>query len=220
MEKLMKNYRQSKLYLPLAIALSSVSFSAHALIYAETTDFPASAGVTIGDIINIGTLDNGINTVSGTLAGNCVSWSGGFDCNNDPVGDTQDSFVLHIANGYQLDSLFATTSNATGPTGFTASLEIFDQLTALTGISAIWQVPLNATSTNQVTIPLGAGDYSVSMFGGQSLVAGHFAFSYSLEFNVTPVPVPNAAWLFASGLAGLVARKRKNKNRVGRVTLC
>jgi hypothetical protein len=210
MEKMMKNYRQSKLYLPLAIVLFSVSFSAHALIYAETVDFPSNGSLTIGDITHIGTLDNGINTVSGALAGSCLSW-GIFDCNVDSVGDTQDSFVLHIANGYQLDSLILSTSNATGPTGFTASLEVWDQLTEATGISSIGSgyIPLNATSTNQVTIPLGAGDYSVSMFGGQSSVAGPFAFDYSLAFNVTPVPVPNAAWLFASGLAGLVARKRK-----------
>jgi hypothetical protein len=69
MEKLMKNYRKSKLYLPLAIALFSVSFSAHALIYAETVDFPDVASLTIGDVTHIGTLDNGINTVSGALAG-------------------------------------------------------------------------------------------------------------------------------------------------------
>jgi hypothetical protein len=210
MEKMMKNSRKYKLYLPLAIALFSVPFSAQALIYAENIDFPANASVTIGDIIHIGTLDLGINTVSGALAGSCVSFGGIFDCNVAPVGDTQDSFVLHIANGYQLDSLFVTTSNATGPAGFTALLDVFDQFTETTGIPAIWRdIPLNATSTNQITTPLGAGDYSVSMFGGLSSETGPFAYDYSLEFNVTTVPVPSAAWLFATGLAGLLARKRK-----------
>lgn len=44
---------------------------------------------------------------------------------------------------------------------------------------------------------------------GQEAVGG--AADFSLDFNVAPVPIPAAVWLFGSGLLGLVGIARRKK---------
>jgi hypothetical protein len=60
--------------------------------------------------------------------------------------------------------------------------------------------------STQFTPPLPAGEYT---FWIQELSAERLF--YELDFQVTPVPVPAALWLFGSALAGLVGFGRRRK---------
>ncbi len=161
-------------------------------------------------------LDSGTNTVSGSLAGTCVSGN----CNSaDPgTGNTQDTFNIEIAPGFKLDSLFVTTSNVTGPIDFSASFSLRNAVFSPTPTTIFDPfLPLNSTTVNLVTSAVSPGIYSVSMFGQQSIFSGgDFALDYSINFGVSAVPVPAAVWLFGSGLIGLISIARR-KNRISNI---
>lgn len=182
--------------------LATVSFGVSASTVSESTDFPGSSSFFPG-AFSAGTLSNGANTISGALAGNCVIG----DCNGASAGDTQDSVLFTIGTGFQLDSIFVTTSNVSGPAGFSASFDLRNPSTNLVFTPFL---PLNTTSGNQLTSLLSAGTYSLSMFGQGASAAGAYALDYSIGLNVSAVPIPGAVWLFGSALAGLLASKRRH----------
>ncbi len=155
----------------------------------ETTDFPGGFSFTSDP--SVGTLDPGVNTVSGSLAGTCMA--GTFtpvDCNPGSLagGDTQDSFLITVPTGYQITSLTVTTSSVSGPAGLSASLEL-DSPTAGVVESTPFLTPLPGTTGNLVTTPLGAGIYAVSVFGQQATAVGAFSLNWSLAVNLAPVTV-------------------------------
>lgn len=197
----MKKQSKSKLLVVASIVLSSASFSASALTISESTDFPNSSSFSPG-AFSVGTLDNGLNTISGALAGNCDFG----DCNGPSAGDTQDSVLFSIGSGFRLDSIFVTTSNVSGPADFSASFALSDPASSLIFTPSL---PLNTTSGNQLTSVLNAGTYSLSVLGQGASEAGTYALDYSIGLNVSAVPIPGAVWLFGSALAGLLAIKRR-----------
>ena len=201
-----KLYLIKKVVISAVIAMSPVS--AMAVTFTETTDLPGSSGFSVFNA-SAGVLDVGINTISGSLLGECFLVAGG--CNSGSgAGDTQDSILIEIASGFEVESLFVTTSNVSGPLGFRASFSLRDPTTLHIFESTL---PLDSTSGDLVILPLASGIYSLSIFGQSAFEAGLYSLDYSLEVNVvSAVPVPAAAWLFGSGLIGLIGIARTKKS--------
>ncbi len=75
-----------------------------------------------------------------------------------------------------------------------------------------YSLPLDSTTPDLIVSAIGAGLYSISMFGQTASEIGAYSLDYSIEINVSAVPVPAAAWLFGSGLLGLVSIARRRRS--------
>ena len=176
---------------------------ANAVTVTEVGDFNGSASFSQWGESNIGLLDSGINTISGSLAGTCVPG----DCNS--AGDSQDSFLIEIASGFKIDSIIATTANIIAPADFSSSLSVYQD--AFSNNVLRTYMPFNTSSAALLLSESGTGLYSFSVYGQNASEAGDFSFDYSLQIGVSAVPVPAAVWLFGSGLIGLVSVARRKK---------
>jgi hypothetical protein len=153
----------------------------------ETTDYPGGLNYTFDP--SVGALDPGSNTVSGSLSGNCVL-SSFVDCNPGTLagGDTQDTFLLTVPTGYQMTSLSVTTSNVSGPTGLSASMEL-DSPTAGVVQFTPFLSPLPGTTANLISSPVAAGVYGLSIFGQQAGAAGAYSLDWSVAMTLQTVGV-------------------------------
>lgn len=178
--------------------------------FSETVvpDFPGGATFNTSFAYTVGTLGVGSNIINGSLAGNCDSIS----CNNGlPGEDTQDSFLLNLAPGTQIESVFVATSNVSGPTGFYSSFSLAGPDTFANNVASISVLPTNGTTADLIsTNVISPGAFNVSLYGQQSSVAGTYSLDYAIQVDVAPIPIPAAAWLFGSALLGLNAVKRRN----------
>jgi hypothetical protein len=135
-----------------------------------------------------------------------------------------DDFVFTIAG--------ATTNSVTSTIDFSGLLEItnlqvrlfnasgnvFPVLASPAGCPGMgctlinaWSSPISygPTTGTVAVLPgslLGAGTYVLEVRGK---VVGAAGGSYSGVLNLAPVPVPAAAWLFGSGVVGLLATRRR-----------
>ena len=196
----------------------SVCLAAGGAVYAigvtETTDFPG--GFSFNPGVSVGTLDPGANTVSGSLAGNCVlNTNFNFiDCNPGTVagGDTQDSFNITVPAGYQITSLTVGTSNVSGPASFSATMSLERNASPSPPVNVIPTtfLALGGTTANLVTSPIGAGEYAVSVFGQSASTTGAFSLNWTVTVNLAPVvaspadAVRNLINLIGDPLSGLV----------------
>lgn len=164
------------------------AITANAITITETADYPG--GVSLSDP-NVGTLDSGANTVSGSLNGSCNVG----DCNpGDGLhGDTQDSFLVTVPTGYQITSLTVTTSSVSGPMNFSASFELRNS--SLTVVqSTPFLSPLNGTTANLLSAPASSGTYVISVFGQQANAAGAYSLNWTVTMNLAPnVVLPSDA---------------------------
>ncbi|WP_425613651.1 hypothetical protein NA78x_003486 [Anatilimnocola sp. NA78] len=177
-----------------AVLLGFVSTSHAAIIaYNETVngDLPSSVP------ISVGTLDLGINTVSGTtgFGGSYLDF---------------DSFRFTIAPGQQLTAINLDLANISGSSVISAGWGFYRVSPVpvfLGDISASSQ----PNSVIPSVFPQGAGIYSISA----SSLAGTGPRSYTFNFEVastatTPEPASCVIW-GVLGIAGLVAARRRKK---------
>lgn len=189
--------------------LCLLAFNANAatINYDEATD---------GDIGPLGLspyfmLDVGINSISGT-----VTWASSYSSTHSDWDDV----VITIPNGTRLDSITYTINQTPGDTGIfnqtSYRLESGDFLNSNGTILGddIYRFPLDGFSTFQTTLPLESNDYLLKhIYMAGDLSPGEVvSAAYRWEFNVTAVPVPAAAWLFGTGLLGLIGLARRKGN--------
>jgi hypothetical protein len=176
-------------------------------------------GIQTGDDITVAIADSGlVNTID------TANWQVEFSEQLTDLSGT-DTTIVSYANADP--TLAASATVQVGGIGFAQT--ITDADLALIGLIANFEIlteialdggadvsaffaDLFATGTQSSTYAeleaaFGPGlqtiDFKVTdLAGAMALV--------SLTFDVTPVPVPTAAWLFGSALLGLVAVKRRN----------
>jgi len=199
------------LALVLCLALAVTAFAFDAI---EATDYPGGVNFTFNP--NVGTLDPGANTVSGSLNGFCLTEPiYGRSCNPATAagGDTQDSPLFTVPVGYQVSSLTVTTSAVSGPTGFTATMSVDAPKIPPPGLVSVIPTTflvLNGTTANLVATPIGAGTYALSVFGQNASADGAFSLNWSVSMNLAPVvvspvvAVTNLINMIADPYSGLV----------------
>ncbi|AKS43268.1 hypothetical protein [Wenzhouxiangella marina] len=156
-------------------ALVLIVSNVQAIDVQETTDFPGSSSFAFG--VSVGELDPGGNTVSGTLDGVCAP----NDCNGAKDGDTQDSFLVTVPEGYLIESIEVTSANIGG----VITLIGFGVRSPEENIAFV-NIPVNSNSGNVLTDPVPAGEYSLSVFGRLGSEAGPFTLDWSVSISIVP----------------------------------
>lgn len=159
---------------------------------------------------SVGTLGAGLNYISGSLLGECFAET---DCNVDPEGasgNSQDSFIVTVADGFRLVS-FSAFATGTAPLDFLYSAAL---LTAFPHTLINMQTYSLGSGGLVASGAYGAGDYFLSIFGQRSLEDGTFDVSWNVtlqveEVPVSPVPLPAGATLTLTGLGALAALRRR-----------
>jgi hypothetical protein len=186
------------------ISLLVVS-NARAITVSESTDFPSNS---FRPTETIGSLDLGVNTISGSLSGFCETGEFSELCSAGNDNDSSDRFSLVIEDHYKIDSIFVTTSNLTGPRNFEPTfsfVEVSQNLVRGQGTRNNGTAKMNLDIFN-----LNPGEYNLSMHGDSALERGPYALDWSIEVNVSAIPIPAAIWLFMSGCVCLLGSRRSN----------
>lgn len=222
----------------LGVAVFAASANAAAaLSYNEATDAPAGdlPGGVSPPLPSIGTLDVGVNTLTGSLSGTCALVTGTstfYSCNSGNE-DGQDSFELTIAKNTQLDSVAVTVETAMMPTGFAGGEHfIVDSLPIPTSTffsRGAWGP--SGTTDNLLENPVPgfpglfdpppfpAGSYFAALSAGTYPVdggaEGPFSLDYTVEYRVSRIPAPPAIGLIVAAL-GLLLRAGRSGGAISR----
>lgn len=149
---------------------------------------------------NIGNLDLGLNTISGTAFSDTEGDVGEFD---------QDFFAFNIPEGMQLTGInfeweTIYTDNIGSPSARWV-YGIYDYNFNYNYYQLIVPSILGIGSTGDISISPAVGEGEYFMGQGGSITTGDkFTTSYILSLTTTPVPIPSAIWLLSSGLIGFV----------------
>ena len=198
-----------------AVCLMSAPSHA-ALIVAETTDFSNVAG-SFGTFV--GSLMDGTNTISGSLAADCAfDPAVGIGCNLPAGGDGQDSILVDLPSTLEITSAALTLSNVTAPFGMSGAL-----LSAYIGGS---NTPFNflvEASTIPLPLPVpGPGgstaNLALTIIGAGAFEPGDYAFDWQIALTterITTAPLSTPATLSLLGLGvlgvGIAHRRRQRR---------
>lgn len=114
-----------------------------------------------------------------------------FSASNIAVS-TPNGGVVNGSGGTAAAALFASTSGGAPFASLTDPSVVIDS------------VSCTVVGSGQCGVQLGVGGFNVLSVGGQS-----FDAAITFNANVSPVPLPAAAWLLVSALGGLVAVRRR-----------
>ena len=196
-----------------------------AILFAAATISTFSSATVIHDEALLGDLSNdplaptsltfgvGSNEISGTVVN---------------TNDTRDYFTFTIGDGLVLDSIDVVSYfdvNGNNPdNGFTAINA--GTTTTQPGMGSVDADFLGGAHVGADQLPGTGGSLAADLARAENigttfdfpLTAGDYSFliqqtgpentGYTLDFVVSPVPLPAAAWLFVSGLLGLFGVKR------------
>ncbi|MGE3773493.1 MAG: VPLPA-CTERM sorting domain-containing protein [Gammaproteobacteria bacterium] len=178
-----------------------------ALVAAIAVPAAAQAFVS-GDITGGGSFDGTLSSASAWI-------------NANPIDGTEVNFWTFAGNAGDTWSFVVTPREPTaiefgmslyfGPIAeFDLLVPGFDNEAGFADAQFIAGTPaFGALGTTLVDIVLAAtGTYTLAI-GGEEFAAAGSEFGYTLDANVAPVPVPAAAWLMASALAGFGAVRRR-----------
>ncbi len=178
-----------RLLLPLVI-IASPGWAKAAIVYDESID-----GDVATETIFLSTGDN-------TIIGN-RSWDVGSGLLDN------DSFFFTIANGFEITRMSVSTSSRLGEGLFQWRITDPDESnttvllvhTFNTGLIHWLKTP---------AFPLGVNSYELASVAAGGTIGETLSLDYSwtISLAATAVPVPAAAWLFGTGLAGLIGVRR------------
>lgn len=130
-----------------------------------------------------------------------------------PGGNTKFDIAIMLANDETIDPFYGAGENKSGFNVLyqTTTSDFINNSIASITIDEIWVSAGNAVvyEYNGANVELTGGTIFVSALVGN--VNYVFAFSPSVKGSFNSVPVPAAVILFGSGLAGIVALRRKMK---------
>lgn len=198
--------------LALGLSLLVGAGGAQAYMVTESTDF--SDTVNFADP-SLGALDVGSNTVSGGMSGLCED-QGNIVCGSD----LQDTFLVDVGIGTQIDSIVLTSLTLSGPEGFFVDFRFENQGGT---INITDGVPPGGFSTPNVIdppigpgVPIGPGTYAFSLTIDPNVFEeGAYEYTYEVAFTVSSTGTtiemsePLTLGLFAVGLVALGAVRRK-----------
>ena len=186
----------------LPAAPGALALTADEASVAPGGDFSNGSGATS---TLIGSLDAGINTVSGRISGECTAETGGPRCT---TGDVQDSLRFVIDPGFTLTGIDVLVGAGTAPAGFDVQFSIVDRAISLFAIDLV-AAPVSGSDVLTFA-PLGPSTYNFNVVARSASEPGPFDVPWSAEFTVegpagAAVPTPAAAPLLLLGLAALGA---------------
>jgi hypothetical protein len=210
------NRRASALLL-CTLALMSTAAMAQPIHYDEATEDPSGDFQDSSYIHpasdSVGVLGRGINTIRGSLVGECTPDGNSFFCNGGVPGDMQDSVNFQVPVGMRLTYASVTTSNLIAPEGFLRGSSV----SSIAANHGFHYTPSTMLVTpNFLSHDLFSGVYDATMFGFMSDDAGPFSFEYVISLGVT-VPEPTSLTLlgFTALLIGVKRRTRSLINAKG-----
>lgn len=189
------------------------------LIAVESGDFSDSLSPSSQ---NVGQVAFGTNTISGSLAGNCIfdpsfNWN---DCNPaSGGGDAQDSLLFDLGAGLEVTDVFLTVSNIVAPDGFQLSAssqgfgfgadDFFASFPATTSTTVGDLLQLSGIFMSVVGDVVG-----LSVFGGIADQEGAYALDWQFavfvrETPIAQLPAPGAFLPIAAGLVGIGWLRRR-----------
>lgn len=188
-----------------------------AIMLAMATSLSAQAAVVYDESISGDLSSDNLNPTSISLSAGDNIISG----NVIAAPGDRDFWTVTIANDQSLDAIILDQFVTTEDRSFFA-VEQGPQITAINSAatylgSALVGAGAGASQGDDILDDLGGAIFGGSGFIG-ALGPGTYTFwfqetaaevDYSLNFQVSQVPVPAAAWLFGSALVGLAGVKRK-----------
>jgi hypothetical protein len=204
------NHRASALLL-CTLALISTVAVAQPIHYNESTDDPSGDfqdSSYIGPLSDsVGVLGRGINTIRGSLTGECTFDGVGTYCNGGFSTDSQDSINFQVPMGMRLTYASVTTSNLIAPEGF---IRISGISSTVANHGSHYTPSSMLVTPNFLSQDLFAGVYDTVMAGIQADEEGPFSFDYVISLGVT-VPEPTSLTLL--GLTALlIGIKRRTRS--------
>jgi len=149
--------------------------------------------------------DIGLNTITGTAF---ASSAGSSDFDN---------FGFVVPNGSVLTTIIYEFSNVTtSGTGNINTRYGFYEGSVVNDVFAQPVTPVSDTSPitfSLASLPLSSGIYNTNQTFGflSGSAAGTASWDYKMTFNVRAVPLPATAWLFGSGLLGIIGVTRRKQ---------
>ncbi len=151
---------------------------------------------------NIGVVDVGVTTVSGSIAADCAGPGAPFICTSG--ADPLDHFTFDVAIGAEVIGIdFDLTDIPSAPAGFTMEIGA-DGLATFSGLSPGSYSLGGPALTNPVTL---------SISGDESTLNGSYQVDWKVTIEAAAVsePTPLLLLTFAAGLIGLQSRLRRGR---------
>ncbi|TKB64941.1 MAG: hypothetical protein E8D47_09610 [Nitrospira sp.] len=130
---------------------------------------------------------------------------GDFRANADVTMRADDSGGNPIVSTMTYTGLFGANSNANSISGqYTLGPGLYTLVVGGVNSTDLAVLLSHAIATN--------GDYTTPSGALTGYNNARLARNFNIQFNVAPVPLPAAVWLFGSGVAGIIAFARRRKS--------
>jgi hypothetical protein len=188
--------------LAMALGTTMMSTQAFATLISYTEPADLTGNLAIPD--NLGSVDLGLNTVSGSISMDCTIF-----CS---ISDEGDAFEFVVGGGLTISTIELVITNYASTDGASARVRNFSGGTSVNFFSG------NTTFANLVNVAggLGAGTYDLQVFGLSDLIidpfpteVGTVSFDWVFNITTTSVPEPSTLGLLGLGLLGLGIARRK-----------